>query len=86
VRTRKAGQYAASIDDYARIMSEGNNGGYANNWVIADRKTNEVASLELGFKNVKLHRTNDGFFVGSNFPKRSEADQGRDGFRPEGSQ
>ena len=49
-------------------MKEGNNGGYANNWLIADRKTNEVASLELGLKNVTLQRTKDGFFVGSNFP------------------
>jgi hypothetical protein len=68
VRARKAMQYAASIDDFARIMKEGNNGGYANNWLVADRKTNEVASLELGLKNVTLQRTRDGFFVGSNFP------------------
>ncbi|HTP88977.1 MAG TPA: C45 family peptidase [Candidatus Acidoferrales bacterium] len=68
VRARKAMQYSASIDDFARFMKEGNNGGYANNWLVADRKTNEVASLELGLKNVILQRTNDGFFVGSNFP------------------
>ena len=68
VRARKAMQYSASIDDFARIMQAGNNGGYANNWLVADRKTNEVASLELGLKNVTLDRTRDGFFVGSNFP------------------
>ena len=68
VRARKAMQYAASIDDFARIMKEGNNGGYANNWLVADRKTNEIADLELGLKNVNLQRTKDGFFVGSNFP------------------
>src|SRR5207237_3405037 len=68
VRARKAMQYSESIDDFARIMKEGNNGGYANNWLIADRRTNEVASLELGLKNVVLQRTKDGFFVGSNFP------------------
>jgi len=68
VRARKAMQYAGSIDDFARIMKDGNNGGYANNWLIADRKTNEVASLELGLKNVALQRTMDGYFVGSNFP------------------
>jgi hypothetical protein len=68
VRARKAMQYAASIDDFARIMKEGNNGGYANTWLVADRKTDEVASLELGLKNVTLQRTKDGFFVGSNFP------------------
>jgi len=68
VRARKAMQYSASIDDFARIMKDGNNGGYANNWLVADRKNNEVASLELGLKNVILQRTKDGFFVGSNFP------------------
>ena len=68
VRARKAMQYSASIDDFARIMKDGNNGGYANNWLVADRKNNEVASLELGLKNVTLQRTRDGFFVGSNFP------------------
>jgi hypothetical protein len=72
VRARKAMQYAASIDDFARIMKDGNNGGYANNWLIADRKTNEVASLELGLKNVVLQRTKDGFFVGSNFPNNEK--------------
>lgn len=68
VRARKAMQYAASIDDFARIMKDGNNGGYANTWLVADRKTNEAASLELGLKNVTLLRTKDGFYVGSNFP------------------
>jgi hypothetical protein len=68
VRARKAMQYAASIDDFARIMKMGNNGGYANDWLIGDRKTGEVASLELGLKHVTLERTKDGYFVGANFP------------------
>jgi hypothetical protein len=68
VRARKAMQYATSIDEFAAIMKDGNNGGYANNWLVADRKNNEIASLELGLKNVVLQRTRDGFFVGSNFP------------------
>ena len=71
-RARKAMQYAASIDDYARIMEDGNNGGYANNWLIADTKHNEIASLELGLKHVTLRRTHDGYFVGSNFPVNPE--------------
>jgi hypothetical protein len=71
-RARKAMQYAASIDDYARIMEDGNNGGYANNWLIADTQHNEIASLELGLKHVTLHRTRDGYFVGSNFPANPE--------------
>jgi len=68
VRARKAMQYSSSIDDFARIMQDGNNGGYANDWLVADRKTNEIASLELGLRNVTLERKKDGYFVGSNFP------------------
>jgi len=68
VRARKAAQYSASIDDFARIMKEGNNGGYANTWLIADIGKNEIGRLELGLKNVTLERKNDGYFVGSNFP------------------
>jgi hypothetical protein len=68
VRARKAMQYSASIDDVARIFKEGNNGGYANDWLIADTKNNEIASLELGLKNVTLERKMDGYFVGSNYP------------------
>ncbi len=68
VRARKAMQYSSSIDDYVRIMKEGNNGGYANNWLVGDRKTGEIASLELGLKNVNLRRTRDGYFGGANFP------------------
>jgi hypothetical protein len=68
VRARKAMQYSASIDDFARIMKDGNNGGYANDWLLADRKTGEIASLELGLKHVNLWRTRDGYFAGSNYP------------------
>src|SRR5579863_4683367 len=68
VRARKAMQYSASIDDVARYFKDGNNGGYANDWLIADTKKNEIASLELGLKNVTLERKIDGYFVGSNFP------------------
>lgn len=68
VRARKAMQYSASIDDFARIMKKGNNGGYANDWLIADTRNNEIASLELGLKNVTLQRSRDGYFVSANYP------------------
>ena len=68
VRARKAAQYSSSIDDFARIMREGNNGGYANAWLVGDTRNNEIARLELGLKNVTLERTKDGAFVGANFP------------------
>jgi hypothetical protein len=69
VRSRKAMQYGQSIDDFARIMLESNNGGYANDWLIGDTKTGEIAQLELGLKEHTLKRTKDGAFVGSNFPE-----------------
>jgi hypothetical protein len=72
VRARKAMQYSSSIDDFARIMKDGNNGGYADTWLVADSKNNEIASLELGLKHVTLERTKDGYFVGSNFPANPE--------------
>ena len=68
VRARKAMQYANSIDDFDRIMREGNNGGYANTWLIADMRTGEIGRLELGLKYVTLERTKDGYFTGANFP------------------
>jgi hypothetical protein len=72
VRARKALQYAASIDDYVRIMLEGNNGGYANDWLLGDRTTGEIARFELGLKTHSVERTKDGYYVGSNFPSNPE--------------
>jgi len=69
MRSRKALQYAESIDDYASIIKEGNNGGYANDWLIGDRKTGEIAYLELGLNNTPMWRTRDGYYVSANFPR-----------------
>ena len=69
VRSRKAMQYAGSIDQYVSIMKQGDNGGYANDWLIGDRKTGEIAYLELGLKNTPLWRSKDGYFVSSNFAR-----------------
>jgi len=69
VRARKALQYAGSIDEYTKIMLEGNNGGYANDWLFGDRKTGEIAQLELGLKEYKLWRTKDGVLSGSNWAR-----------------
>jgi hypothetical protein len=66
-RSRKAMQYATSIDEYAAIMRKGNNGGYANSWMIGDRKTNEIAYLELGLHHTPLTKKKDGYFVSANF-------------------
>jgi len=67
VRARKAMQYADSIDSFVKIMLDGNNGGYANDWLLGDRKTGEIAQFENGLKHSRVWRTKDGYFVGSNF-------------------
>jgi hypothetical protein len=67
-RARKALQYGESIDDVVRIMLDGNNGGYANDWLVGDNKTGEIARFELGLKYHSVARTRDGCFYGANFP------------------
>jgi len=69
VRMRKAAQYGSSLDEAKQILMDGNNGGYANTWLMADYKSGEIGKLELGLKNVIYHHTNDGYYVGSNFPE-----------------
>ncbi len=81
-RSRKAMQYAESIDDYVRIMVDGNNGGYANDWLVGDNKTGEIAQLELGLKHHRLWRTRDGYFVGSNFPSDAQVMREETSFNP----
>ena len=68
VRMRQAIQYSDSLSDVERWFTEKNNGAYANMWLIGDAKTNEVASLELGLKNVIFHRTSDGAITSCNCP------------------
>jgi len=68
VRARKALQYSNSIDDYVQIMLAGNNGAYANDWLLGDNKTGEIARFELGLREHSVERTKDGYFVGANFP------------------
>jgi len=65
-RMRKATQYANNIDEWCEIMKNGNNGGYANAWLIGDVNTNEIARLELGLKQISFERKKDGYFIGSN--------------------
>jgi Phospholipase B len=68
VRAREAIQYASTIDQWVDIMVDRNNGGYANDWILGDNKTGEIARLELGLKYHFLERTADGYFTGANFP------------------
>jgi hypothetical protein len=65
-RMRRATQDASSIDEWCAVLKKGNNGGYANAWLLGDVNTNEIARLELGLKHVAFERKKDGWFVGSN--------------------
>ncbi len=67
VRMRKAAQYAKTIDDFYTIIKTGNNGGYANTWLVGDTTTNEIAKIELGLKNVAFYRSMDGYYDGVNY-------------------
>ncbi len=80
MRSRKAMQYAGSIDEFVKIIEDGNNGCYANDWLIGDRKTGEIARFELGLKHTKLWRTTDGYFAWRQFSQRSRCNPRR--YRP----
>jgi hypothetical protein len=68
VRIRKAMQYGKTLDDYVKILLKGNTGGYANDWLFGNIKTNEIMRFELGLKFHKIWRTKDGFYAGFNAP------------------
>jgi len=63
-RIRKAAQYASNIDEVVKILTTNNNGMYANDWLIADTKTDEIAVLLLGTYKHKLWRSSDNNFYG----------------------
>ena len=64
-RIRKAAQYANSIDDVVKILTTNNNGMYANDWLIGDTKTDEIAVLLLGTQKHKLWRSANKEFYGT---------------------
>ena len=76
-RIRRAVQYADSIDRAVKILEEGNNGLYTNEWLLADVKTNEIAMFELGTHKSRLWRSSQnqwfggtaGFYWGCNNAK-----------------
>ncbi len=57
------------------IIKEGNNGGYANDWLVGDRKTGEIAYLELGLKNTPLWRIEGWLLCQLQLCPRSRTDQ-----------
>ncbi len=85
VRARKAMQHARSIDEFVAIMLDGNNGGYANDWLLGDIKTGEIALFELGLKHHMVKRTRDGCFYGANYPESPRLRREETTFNPRNS-
>jgi Phospholipase B len=79
-QSRKAMQYADSIDKAVGIFLANGNGLYTNEWLLADTKTNEIALFELGTRVHRLMRSSrnewfggtDGFYWGCNNTKDLE--------------
>jgi hypothetical protein len=76
-RARKAIQYGGDIDKVVEVLGAHNDGLYANEWLIGDAKTNEIAMYELGTYRTKLWRSSrgewfggtEGFYWGNNNAK-----------------
>ncbi len=67
-RIRKVMQYANTIDDAVKTLTEKNNGLYANEWLIGDANTNEIAILELGTNAWKLRRSSKNEWLNGGMP------------------
>lgn len=67
-RIRNAMQYGNTLDDYEKMLLDGNSGDYANSWLFGDTNTNEIMRIELGLKYHNVERTKDGYFIGFNAP------------------
>jgi hypothetical protein len=67
-RIRNAMQYGKNLDDYERMLLDGNSGDYANSWLFGDTNTNEIMRIELGLRFHKTERTKNGYFIGFNAP------------------
>jgi hypothetical protein len=69
VRARRAGQQAATIDEWVDLFREGNNGGYANSWLLAETKHNRIAAYELTLQHEEQQKpTSSGTYFGCNIP------------------
>lgn len=69
MRARRAGQQATTIDEWVKLFRDGNNGGYANSWLLAETKHNLIAAYELTLQHEELQRpTDSGTFFSCNIP------------------
>jgi hypothetical protein len=67
-RIRNAMQYGRTLDDYEKMLLDGNSGDYANSWLFGDTNNNEIMRIELGLRFHNTERTKNGYFIGFNAP------------------
>ena len=67
-RIRNAMQYGKNLDDYEKMLLDGNSGDYANSWLFGDTNKNEIMRIELGLRFHKTEYTKNGYFIGFNAP------------------
>jgi hypothetical protein len=67
-RIRNAMQYGNTLDDYEKMLLDGNSGDYANSWLFGDINKNEIMRIELGLRFHNTERTRNGYFIGFNAP------------------
>lgn len=67
-RIRNAMQYGNNLDDYEKMLLDGNSGDYANSWLFGDINNNEIMRIELGLRFHNTERTKNGYFIGFNAP------------------
>lgn len=66
IRQRKAMEQAGSIEEWVKIMSDGNNGGCTSDWLLGNVNTGEIACFEQGLKYAALRKGTDRYFAGFN--------------------
>ncbi|MGO4426600.1 hypothetical protein AB4Z54_49850, partial [Streptomyces sp. MCAF7] len=77
-RSRKAAQYGDSIETWQQLMLDGNNGGYANTWLVGEAKSanKRIARIDVGTAHHGSEERTDGYFacynVASNLKVRNQ--------------
>lgn len=67
-RIRNAMQYGNKLEDYEKMLLDGNSGDYANAWLLGDIHNNEIMRIELGLRFHNTERKKNGYFIGFNAP------------------
>lgn len=66
IRVREASQYANNINSWIKLEEKGNNGGYANTWLLGDINNNHIAKFGQGRVYQYFNELKSGYFTGEN--------------------